>query len=107
MELRDLAPDSKMDFPCHTGRSASISQTQIELNTGKNALIIPIRTSCGAAEPLATAVESQCVDRKARIPACAYTQQRVWVHAYAASVSALPALSCCGASTNESGEPVG
>jgi hypothetical protein len=35
MELRDLAPDSKMDFPCHTGRSASISQTQIELNTGE------------------------------------------------------------------------
>jgi hypothetical protein len=33
-----------MDFPCHTGRSASISQTQIELNTGKNALIIPIRS---------------------------------------------------------------
>jgi hypothetical protein len=29
-----IAADFKMDFPCHTGRSPSSSQTKIELDTG-------------------------------------------------------------------------
>ena len=54
---------------------------------------------CGVAARRAAADETQLLAHRARTPACAYTQQMVWVHACAASVAAALALGCAATPT--------